>query len=202
MTRAAGFLAALTAACVLLASATLASEQAAWAALKDGGVVLFRHANAPGGGDPAGMRLGDCASQRNLDDVGRAQARRIGETIRARGVTVSAVLTSQWCRAQQTAALAFPATANGLQVTGPQVTGPKVIDEPAFNSFFDDRSAGPGQTAAARRILAAWTGPGALFVATHQVNITALTGIVPASAEGIVLARERGEWRVAGRIKP
>jgi hypothetical protein len=43
------------------------------------GIVLFRHAIAPGGGDPPGLRLGDCATQRNLDDTGRDQARRIGE---------------------------------------------------------------------------------------------------------------------------
>ena len=74
--------------------------------------------------------------------------------------------------------------------------------EPAFNSFFADRGAGPAQTAAARAILLAWTGTGALFVSTHQVNITALTGIVPASGEGVVLQRRGDVLAVAGRIRP
>ncbi|WPB83001.1 histidine phosphatase family protein [Sediminicoccus rosea] len=164
-----------------------ASEAAAWEALRQGAIVMFRHAYAPGGGDPAGMRLGECATQRNLDAQGRAQAVRIGEAIRAQGVTVGAVLTSQWCRTTETAELAFPGQSR---------------PEPAFNSFFGDRPAGPALTAAARRILLAWAGPGALFVSTHQVNITGLTGIVPASGEGVVLRAEGGELRVVGRIQP
>ncbi len=133
------------------------------------------------------MRLGDCTTQRNLDAQGRSQAARIGEVMRANGITVGAVLASRWCRTTDTAELAFP----GL-----------VRAEPAFNSFFADRSRGPEQTAAARRILLGWEGPGALFVSTHQVNITALTRIVPASGEGVVLQRVGDELVVAGRIRP
>ncbi len=182
--------------CLLVAALTLsllgpnpagASEDAAWAALRQAGIVLFRHANAPGGGDPPGMRIDDCATQRNLDDAGRAQSRRIGEAFRSRAVEVGAVLTSQWCRARDTAKLAFPG---------------QTRDETAFNSFFGDNSKAPAQTAAARRILADWRGPGALVIATHQVNIGALTGIAPASGEGIVVKVENGDISVVGRIKP
>ncbi|MCA3599609.1 MAG: histidine phosphatase family protein [Methylobacterium sp.] len=168
-------------------SAPRASEAEAWVALGQGAIVLFRHAHAPGGGDPPGMRLGDCASQRNLDGTGRAQARRIGEAFRSRGIPVGRVLTSQWCRTRETAELAFPG---------------RKEEEPAFNSFFDDRSKGPGQTAAARQVLKGWRGPGALVVSTHQVNITGLTGIVPASGEGLVVQLEGDTVRVLGRIKP
>lgn len=173
--------------CAALPAPAGASEDTAWAALRQGGIVLFRHANAPGGGDPAGMRIGDCTTQRNLDDRGRAQARSIGEAFRSRGIAVGRVLTSQWCRARETAELAFPGRGQ---------------DEPAFNSFFGDRSKGPAQTAVARRVLEAWRGPGALVVTTHQVNITELTGIVPASGEGIVVRMDDGAVRVVGRIAP
>ena len=45
--------------------------------LREGGVVIaFRHALAPGTFDPPEFRLGDCRTQRNLSDGGRAQARR------------------------------------------------------------------------------------------------------------------------------
>ncbi len=152
-------------------------------ALRAGGIVLFRHALAPGGGDPAGMRLGDCATQRNLDARGRAQAAAIGAALR--DVEVGAVLASQWCRTLETAEIAFPG---------------RVTPEPAFNSFFGDRAAGPAQTAAARALLAQWRGPGALVVVTHQVNITALTRIFPGSGEGVVL--RRGSLDVAGRLPP
>lgn len=164
-----------------------ASDVVVWDTLRRGGIALFRHANAPGGGDPAGMRLDDCATQRNLDALGRSQAVRIGEAFRAKGIAVGAVLASQWCRTTETAALAFPGRGRA---------------EPAFNSFFGDAAAGPAQTAAARRILLGWDGPGALCVVTHQVNITALSGIVPASAEGVVLRRVDDALVVAGRIRP
>jgi phosphohistidine phosphatase SixA len=164
-----------------------ASEDAGWALLKRGGIVVFRHAEAPGTGDPAGMKIGDCATQRNLDEAGRAQARRIGEAFRSRGIAVGKVLASQWCRTEETAELAFPG----------QVTA-----EAAFNSFFGDRSDEPAQTAAARKIFDDWNGPGVLVIVTHQVNITALTGVSPASGEGIVIERADSEWRVADRIRP
>jgi phosphohistidine phosphatase SixA len=163
------------------------ADEAAWKALQDGGIVLFRHAIAPGGGDPAGMRLGDCTSQRNLDAAGRDQARRIGDAIRGAGIHIGAVLSSEWCRTMETAELAFPG---------------RVTAEPAFNSFFADRSAAAGRTEAARRLLLRWDGPGALFVSTHQVNIAALTGIVPASGEGVVLRRNGDSLSGAGRIQP
>lgn len=172
----------------LVSSAFAGDDSKAWAALKaPGTIVLFRHATAPGGGDPAGYVLNDCSTQRNLDEQGRTQARRIGERFRAQGIKVEAVLSSQWCRTRDTAQLAFP----GLSK-----------DAPAFNSFFSDRSNEASQTAAARRQLGAWRGTGVLVVVTHQVNIAALTGISPASGEGIVLHRQGRELAVAAKITP
>lgn len=75
--------------------------------LRDGDVVLYRHALAPGGGDPPGFRLGDCSTQRNLNDEGRAQARRIGEWFQARQLQPEKVLSSPWCRCIDSATLAF-----------------------------------------------------------------------------------------------
>ncbi|MBY0612547.1 MAG: histidine phosphatase family protein [Beijerinckiaceae bacterium] len=164
-----------------------ASETAAWDQLRAGGVVLFRHANAPGIGDPPGFRLDDCATQRNLGAAGREQAVRIGDRLRMERVSVSAVLSSHWCRALETARLAFP----GL----PKASG-------AFNSFFGDRSQEPEITAEARRVILNWTGPGVLAVVTHDVNIRALTGIGPADGEGIVLRVSAKEFEVVGRIRP
>jgi phosphohistidine phosphatase SixA len=153
------------------------SADAGWAALQDGSIVLLRHANAPGFGDPPGFTLNDCATQRNLDDLGRAQARRLGEGFRRRGVLVAAVLTSQWCRTRETAELAFPRMAR---------------DDASFNSFFGADSRRAVQTAAALATLSRWRGPGVLVVTTHQANITALTGLAAASGTGVVV-RPRGE---------
>jgi phosphohistidine phosphatase SixA len=159
----------------------------AWPAIADGAIVLFRHADAPGVGDPPGFKLNDCRTQRNLDEAGRAQARRIGQTFRERGIAVGAVRSSQWCRARETADLAFPGQRQ---------------DEAAFNSFFANREVEPAQTAAARRLLSRWKGPGAMVVVTHQVNITALTGVAPMSGEGVVVRHSADGLQVVGRIAP
>ncbi len=37
---------------------------------------------------------------------------------------------------------------------------------------------------------------------SHQVNITALTGVVPASGEAVVLHRRQGAWAVSHRWLP
>ncbi len=162
------------------------ADTRAWQHLATGGIVLFRHANAPGVGDPPGMRLDDCATQRNLDAAGRDQARAIGREFAARGILVGRVLTSRWCRAVDTAELAFPG---------------RPVREPAFDSFFDRREERQRQTVAALRILDEWRGPGALVVVTHQVNIAALTGVSPASAEGVVVVAAAGELRSVGRMR-
>lgn len=162
-------------------------EQATWSALRGGAIVLFRHANAPGIGDPPAFRLGDCTTQRNLDEIGRAQARRIGERLRSEQVPVRAVWSSQWCRTLETAALA--ALAPVREVT-------------AFNSFFDRRGTDAAQTASARALLLGWRESGTLVVFTHQVNISALSGTATSSAEGVVLQRKGDALVVVGRIRP
>lgn len=164
-----------------------ALAQDTWAALAPPGVhAIMRHASAPGTGDPENFRLGDCATQRNLDEAGREQARAIGRAIGEAGVAVTRVLTSQWCRAAETARL--------LDVGA-------VIEEPALNSVFEDRTDEPAQTERLRALLAAAGADQKLILVTHQVNITALTGIVPASGEVVlVTAAADGGVQVAGRI--
>src|SRR5687768_13463128 len=90
---------------VLLAAAASAlvpagaAEPDAEALLRAGGVVVaLRHALAPGTFDPPGFRLGDCSTQRNLDDEGRAQARRIGQWFASRSLQPARVRSSPWCR--------------------------------------------------------------------------------------------------------
>ncbi len=154
---------------LLLAPPALAQ----WEALgRPGTVAIMRHAIAPGTGDPADFRLGDCSTQRNLDERGRAQARAIGAAIREAGITIDRVLTSQWCRSRETAELL------GL--------GP-VEEMPALNSFFGDRSTRDAQTEQLRAFLAELPGDQRVVMVTHQVNITALTGRGVASGEVFVL---------------
>jgi broad specificity phosphatase PhoE len=122
-----------------------------------------------------------------LSREGQQQARRIGEALRRQPIPVEQVWSSQWCRTRETADLAVPG---------------KRLDQPVFNSFFGDVSSGAAQTSAAQALMDQWQGTGLLLVVTHQVNITALTGLVPAQGEAIVLTRREGTWGVRGRWSP
>lgn len=159
-----------------------------WTALRSGGhVALMRHAIAPGTGDPADFTLGDCSTQRILSDEGRAQARRIGARFRANGIEAARVFSSQWCRCLETAALL------GL--------GP-VAELPLLNSFFANMGRRAAQTSALEDWLAGQEGRQPRILVTHQVNITALTGVYPASGEVVVIRRaEDGEIAVVGTIE-
>lgn len=171
-----------------LPAAQAQDQGEAWQAARAPGThLLMRHALAPGVGDPADFSLADYGAQRDLSAAGRRQARRIGERLRAAGVKPDRVLTSQWRRCRDTAVLL------GLG---------EVEDQPALNSFFRDTSTRRAQTVGVldllRRLDAA--GEKALLV-THQVNITALTGIFPASGEILVTRLEDGRLRTLARIK-
>ena len=100
---------------------------------KGGVVVVFRHALAPGTFDPPGLRLGDCSTQRNLSDEGRAQARRIGEWFKERQLQPAAVRSSPWCRCMDSATLAFGTTevwaALGSPHGAPETTGTRHLHE-------------------------------------------------------------------------
>jgi broad specificity phosphatase PhoE len=147
----------------------------------------MRHALAPGTGDPAEFTLGDCATQRNLDARGRAQARAIGAAFRERGLAVDGVYTSQWCRCRETAAL--------LELGEPQ-------DLPALNSFFADRSTRDAQTRAVRAFLADRPAEARLVLVTHFVNIRALTGRGVRSGEIVVIDTDaEGDVQVLGEIR-
>ena len=113
-----------------------------WAALRAGGhVALVWHGATGGGaGDPPGFRLDDCATQRNLIEKGRAEARRLGEQFRSEDVAVGKLMSSQWCRCQETAAL--------------MDLGPVELS-PTFNNAFTLRDRVGELTAGAREIIAA-----------------------------------------------
>lgn len=165
-----------------------ADEAALWAALREGGhVALIRHALAPGTGDPPEFRVDDCRTQRNLSPAGLAQARAIGERFRANGIDAAAVFSSQWCRCLDTArALALG----------------EVTPFPGLNSFFAGQGDEAQHTRAARALIAEQAGTGKpLVLVTHQVNITALSGVYPSSGEIIVMRVDGDALSLAGRIR-
>jgi len=155
--------------------------------LAGGEVLLIRHAAAPGTGDPEGFRLGDCATQRNLSDTGRKQARAIGDWLRDQGIERARVYSSQWCRCLE--------TAERLDL------GP-VVELSGLNSFYERPQDREPNLAAIRDFLTALPPRGGLLIlVTHQVTISALTGEFTASGHGVLATLGKGgALRTVGRI--
>ena len=179
----------LLAGTLLVVQAASASEET-WALLKKPGhLVLLRHANAPGLlEEPPGIDLRNCAIQRNLDEAGRAQARRIGEAFRSHGIRQVRLLSSQFCRALETARLL------GLG----KVEEFKLIN---YFNFNDETRAQIETEKTIAHMKTMTTRPVPVFV-SHISNIKAVTGITPDSGEMIVVRFEAGKLAVAGRIPP
>ena len=173
----------------LLGAASLAqADEALWTLLRKGGqVVLVRHGlTDPGVGDPPGFQLDACRTQRNLSDEGRADARRLGEALRTRGVPVESVLSSPWCRCLETAQLMF---------------GRPAQPQPALGNLFGRHEREAQQVAELRKLVRAPQGGGNLFLVTHGSTTLALTGVSPATTEMVVLTPlAGGGFRVAGRL--
>lgn len=135
--------------------------------LQDGQhVLLMRHADAPGYGDPTGYVLGQCATQRNLGDAGKKQAKTIGAWLGQQGIASAQVFSSPWCRCLDTAQL---------------LNKGAVKTEASLGSFFDNMALEKKQTKALEAFIQNELAKAAkvpLILVTHHVNIQAYTGKV------------------------
>lgn len=165
------------------------ANKEAWDALRDGrAVLMLRHALAPGTGDPANFDIDDCSTQRNLNETGREQARAWKPFLAEHGITEARVFSSQWCRCMD--------TATGMDM------GP-VTEWPSLNSFFRNRGDGPAQTRQTIALVNQLEAGAPVILVSHQVNTTALTGIFPASNEGVILALPLTESpTILARVSP
>lgn len=76
--------------------------------LRQGGyVIFFRHATSDVGSDAAMVNVADCDTQRNMSEAGLRDARTIGQGFRALSIPVGDVFSSEFCRALETARVAF-----------------------------------------------------------------------------------------------
>lgn len=115
------------------------------AQLRGGGaIIVIRHAatdrSEP---DDAQVDLDDCSTQRNLIDEGRADARTIGVAFRELRIPVGTVWTSPYCRARDTAELAFGRTEviDGLERLYPE---PDEVAERRINRLIREQAPAPG----------------------------------------------------------
>ena len=169
----------------LFSSQLFASEQA-WSLAKEGNkIILIRHSLAPGGGDPAGFKIDDCKTQRNLSKKGINQSKKIGKLFKKNKVLIDQVLSSQWCRCKDTAKYAFgyykefTALNSTFQSPYNKNEGKQLKDLYRFVKKWDSNSKN-------------------LVLITHYSIITAVTNAVPRSGEIVITDKN---FKVLGTIQ-
>ena len=161
---------------------------AALALLREGGLVLaLRHALAPGTFDPPGFTLGECSTQRNLNDEGRNQARQIGAWFQAQGLQPTRVRSSPWCRCIDTAQLAF-----GKHEAWAALGSPQGGTEATNAAGLAELRAGVRSATAQRGRFEVWV--------THMFVLSDLVGQGTSVGEGLLLrAGVDGSVQMLGR---
>jgi len=153
--------------------------------LNEGGKLIFiRHAYAQGGGDPDNFDISNCASQRNLNEDGIEQSKRVGIFFLEKNIMIDKILSSEWCRCKQTAKYVF-----------------KNYETKSFlNSFFSQKFADnkDKQIKELKEYIKKWNGKSNLIFVTHYVviletlNISVSSGeIVVADKDFNILARQK-----------
>jgi|TARA_B110000305_G_C19229175_1_gene534359 phosphohistidine phosphatase SixA len=150
------------------------SAEQNWSPAKKGDkIILIRHSLAPGGGDPVGFKINDCETQRNLNQKGINQSRKIGKLFKKNKVPIDQVLTSQWCRCKDTAKYAF---GDYKEFTALNSTFQSPFNKNEFKQLKELYS-----------FVKNWDGEGKnLVLVTHYSIITAITNAVPGSGEIVI----------------
>jgi len=141
----------------------------------DGKIIFIRHAYAPGGGDPDGFDISNCASQRNLSKEGITQSKNIGKFFSENNIQIDKVLSSEWCRCKQTAKYAF----NNYETKS------------FLNSFFSQKFAHnkDKQVNELKDYIINWEGKKNLILVTHYVVISEILNVSTSSGEIVITDR-------------
>ena len=170
------------------AAQALAADDPLWDQLKKGGyIILMRNTVVDEGlGDPKGYKVADCATQLNLNDKSRAEAKKIGEEFKKRKIPINQVLTSAFCRTKDTAQLAF---------------GKADVWEP-LNSFYDKPDRRSEQTRMLHQRMEKPPTDGTnLVLITHGYNIVSATGLNPDPGDMLIIAPAfRVGYKVIGEL--
>ena len=151
-----------------------------------GYVLLMRHALAPGVGDPPNLKVGDCSTQRNLNEEGRTQAREMGQWLQRREIKILRVETSRWCRANETAKLL------NIGTVRPNKNLDSLFQETNLNSH-------PQTANIKKRIINHRNTRGLLVFVGHFVNFQAVAQTSLDSGEGVLVrATSTGEIKILG----
>ena len=130
-------------------------------------VIFLRHALAPGNGDPPNFNVNDCSTQRNLDQVGIAQSKMIGQSFKKLGIKFSNIYSSFWCRCKDT-------------VINMKVG--KFKTHAGLNSFYEKHADRKITLRKLNNLIKSFDkSDGPYLLVTHYVNILAFTGLSTSS---------------------
>ena len=168
----------------LFISNNVIADQSIIRELQNGGKLVFiRHALAPGNGDPDNIDLKSCDTQRNLNQEGIDQSKKIGKLFIDNNIQIDKVLSSEWCRCKDTARFAFNnyETFKGL------------------NSFYQEKfyKYKDQQIKSLKKYISNWNGDKNVIFVTHFVVISELLNIGTSSGELIITDKD---MNILGRI--
>ena len=149
------------------------SEQKLINELKEGGKIIFiRHAYAPGNGDPHNFDKNDCSTQRNLNEQGIEQSKKIGHFFIKNQIIINEIFSSEWCRCKDTAKFAFDKF--------------KTFD--ALNSFYQSKflKNKDKQIKDLKKFIETWDDDKNLILITHYVVISEMLGVGVSSGEIVI----------------
>jgi broad specificity phosphatase PhoE len=163
------------------------ATEAGWALLREGGhVILLRHAYTLGTTDAEAFDIEDCATQRNLSDRGKLQARKMGALLAARAAPVERVYSSRLCRALSTAELGFQRIP--IEEFPP-------LDPPLGDADYDAES-----RQAVLDLVRSYRGSDNIVLVTDLATIQALTGRAAREGEALIVRPGDDMLSVQARI--
>ena len=168
----------------LFISNNVIANQSVIKELQKGGKIIFiRHSLAPGNGDPDNIDLKKCDTQRNLNQEGIDQSKKIGKLFRENNIQIDKVLSSEWCRCKDTAKYAFQQyqTFSGL------------------NSFYQEKfyKYKNEQIKNLKKFILEWNSEKNLIFVTHFVVISEIFNVGVSSGEMIVSDKN---YKIFGNI--
>lgn len=179
---------ALAASCSVASFAALAqaaTPDALLREIKKGGLVLFmRHGETgPAFADRPQAVIGDCKTQRNLNEEGKKQNEKMAEAIKTLRVPIGKVLTSDFCRSWQTAEALF---GKGNYTVTDKLTVPLSypgvsqadtnLNNKNLNAMLSEKPAANSNT----------------FLVSHGINVQLATGFHPNTQGEVVVFRPEG----------
>ena len=151
---------------------------------KGGKIVFIRHSLAQGNGDPDNIDLKKCDTQRNLNQEGIEQSKKIGNLFKENNIQIDKVLSSEWCRCKDTARFAF----NNYET----FKGLNSFYQEKFYKYKDE------QIKSLKKYISNWNSDKNLILVTHFVVISEMLNFGTSSGEIVVIDKD---YKFVGSIE-